>query len=112
MSNSDQSIASTAVDDVRQDVKTPLWMSLYVASVTSLAVNENTLSSVPSTNNPRPLRVMGDNAEYWVNDGGEAFTFKFPATVDLNGQFDRTGPYFNLPCTGVSKIGFEPVESS
>ncbi|KAG2096026.1 hypothetical protein BD769DRAFT_1331817, partial [Suillus cothurnatus] len=60
------------------------------------------LSSVPSTNNPRPLRVMGDNTEYWVNDGGEAFTFKFPATVDLNGQFDRTGPYFNLPRTGVN----------
>lgn len=57
---------------------------------------------MPSVNNPRPLRVMGDNAEYWVNDAGEPFTFKFPATLDLEGQFDRSGPYFNLPRTGVS----------
>ncbi|KAG2124102.1 hypothetical protein BD769DRAFT_1359057 [Suillus cothurnatus] len=77
-------------------------MSLYVQSVTAPAVNEHTLTSVPSVNNPRPLRVMGDNAEYWVNDGGEPFTFKFPATLDLQGQFDRSGPYFNLPRTGVS----------
>lgn len=82
--------------------KTPMWMSLYVQSVTTPAVNENTLTGVPSANNPRPLRVMGDNAEYWVNDGGEPFTFKFPATLDLEGQFDHSGPYFNLPRTGVS----------
>ncbi|KAG1894491.1 uncharacterized protein F5891DRAFT_961461 [Suillus fuscotomentosus] len=66
------------------------------------AINENTLTSVPSVNNPRPLRVMGDNADYWVNDAGEPFTFKFPATLDLEGQFDWSGPYFNLPRTGVS----------
>ncbi|KAG2142126.1 hypothetical protein BD769DRAFT_1662256 [Suillus cothurnatus] len=81
--------------------KTPLWMSLYVQSVTAPAVNGDTLTSVPSVNNPRPLRVMGDNAEYWVNDAGEPFTFKFPATLDLEGQFDRSGPYFNLPRTGL-----------
>ncbi|KAG1775892.1 hypothetical protein EV702DRAFT_1198798 [Suillus placidus] len=107
MSNSDESVASTAPDAVKLAVKTPLWMSLYVASVTSPAVNENTISSVPNTNNPRPLRVMGDNAEYWVNDAGEAFTFKFPATVDLDGQFDRTGPYFNLPQDRVGPRGLK-----
>ncbi|KAG2119965.1 hypothetical protein BD769DRAFT_1362081 [Suillus cothurnatus] len=76
-------------------------MSLYIQYVTAPAVNEDTLTSVPSVNNPRPLRVMGDNAEYWVNDAGEPFTFKFPATLDLEGQFDCSGPYFNLPHTGV-----------
>jgi hypothetical protein len=73
-----------------------------VLSKGPLAVNEDTVSSVPSANNPRPLRGMGDNMEYWVNNGGEAFTFKFPATLDLDGQHDRSGPYFNLPCMGVS----------
>ncbi|KAG2340444.1 hypothetical protein BDR05DRAFT_1002619 [Suillus weaverae] len=79
----------------------PLWMSLYVNCVTPPAVTSETLSSVPSANNPRPLRVLGDNAEYWVNDAGEPFTFKFPATLDLEGQFDRSGEYFNLPHTGL-----------
>lgn len=107
MSTSDESTTSTSPHAVTDSVKTPLWMSLYVACVTPPAVNEHTISSVPSTNNPRPLRVMGDNAEYWVNDAGEAFTFKFPATIDLDGQFDQTGPYFNLPRTGVSMAGFD-----
>ncbi|KAG1780876.1 hypothetical protein EV702DRAFT_1042590 [Suillus placidus] len=43
--------------------------------------------------------LEGDNAEYWVNDAGETFTFKFPTSVDLDGQFDQTGLYFNLPRT-------------
>jgi hypothetical protein len=66
------------------------------------AVNEDTVSGVPAANNPRPLRGMGDHAEYWVNNSGEAFVFKFPTTVDLDAQFDRTSPYYNLPRTGVS----------
>ncbi|KAG1734445.1 uncharacterized protein EDB91DRAFT_1337905 [Suillus paluster] len=101
MSSSDASITSTAGETVTNAVKSPLWMSLYVLSTTTPAVNENTVSGVPPTNNPRPLRGMSDNAEYWVNDGGDAFTFKFPATIDFQGQFDRTGPYFNLPRTGL-----------
>jgi hypothetical protein len=83
-------------------LKSALWRSLFVLSQDPRAVNDHTVSSVPTANNPRPLRVMGDNAEYWVNDSGELFTFKFPATLDLEGQYDRSGPYFNLPRTGVS----------
>ncbi|KAG1849009.1 hypothetical protein F4604DRAFT_1528647, partial [Suillus subluteus] len=60
------------------------------------------LTSMPLVNNPHPLRVMSDNADYWVNDAGEPFTFKFPTTLDVEGQFDHSGPYFNLPHTGVS----------
>lgn len=82
--------------------RSALWRSLFVLSQDPRAVNEHTVSSVPSANNPRPLRVMGDNAEYWVNDSGDIFTFKFPATLDLEGQYDRSRPYFNLLQTGVS----------
>ncbi|KAG1733089.1 hypothetical protein EDD22DRAFT_852641 [Suillus occidentalis] len=63
--------------------RSALWRSLFVLSQDLRAVNEHTVSSVPTTNNPRPLRVMGDNAEYWVNDSSDIFTFKFPATLDL-----------------------------
>jgi hypothetical protein len=45
---------------------------------------------------------MGDGVEYWVNHSGKPFTFKFPATLDLEGQYNRSGPYFNLSYTGVS----------
>jgi hypothetical protein len=93
---------SSSREGTPEPVKTPLWMSLYVHSIRPPVVNEDTLGSVPSANNPRPLRGMADNADYWVNDAGEAFTFKFPATLDLLGQFDRSGAYFNLPRTGVS----------
>ncbi|KAG2110390.1 uncharacterized protein F5147DRAFT_652001 [Suillus discolor] len=44
---------------------------------------------------------MSDNADYWVDAGGKVFTFKFPATLDLNSQYNWTGPYFNLPRTGL-----------
>lgn len=96
--------SATAQDTDTGYRKSALWRSLYVLSQERRAVNEHTVSSVPSANNPRPLRVMGDNAEYWVNDSGEIFTFKFPATLDLEGQYDRSGPYFNLPRTGVSRF--------
>ncbi|KAG2125251.1 hypothetical protein BD769DRAFT_1668981 [Suillus cothurnatus] len=99
MSTSEDSVTSTQMSGAICSVQSPLWRSLYVTCATFPAINEDTVLSVPSTNNPCPLRAMGDNAEYWVNDGGKAFTFKFPATVDLGGQFDCTGPYFNLPHT-------------
>jgi hypothetical protein len=55
---------------------------------------------------------MADNADYWVNDTGEVFTFKLPATLDLLGQFDRSGAYFNLPRTGVSILEIYMSEPS
>ncbi|KAG1837644.1 hypothetical protein DFJ58DRAFT_734248 [Suillus subalutaceus] len=100
MSSSDESESTTRSPD-SPAIKTPLWRSLYVLSTATTAVNENKVTSVPAANNPRPLRFTADNAEYWVNDAGEAFTFRFPAMIDFDGQLDRTGPYFNLPQTGL-----------
>jgi hypothetical protein len=75
-----------------------------VLSTAATAVNEHTVDTVPTANNPRPLRPMLDTAEYWVNNAGEAFSFGFPATLDFEGQLDRTSPYYNLPRTGVSTL--------
>ncbi|KAG1876997.1 hypothetical protein C8R48DRAFT_768562 [Suillus tomentosus] len=100
-STTSPTLHSSSRETTPEPAKTPLWMSLYVHSVRPPAVNEDTISSVPSANNPRPLRAMPDNAEYWVSNAGEAFTFKFPATLDIEGQFDRSGAYFNLPRTGL-----------
>ncbi|KAG1791127.1 hypothetical protein EV424DRAFT_1549463 [Suillus variegatus] len=108
MSSTTESVDSSICEDT---VRSPLWMSLYVLSTASGAVNENTVSSVPAANNPCPLRNMGDNAEYWVNDNRKAFTFKFPATIDLNGQYNRTGPYFNLPRTGLDLRALKKMQA-
>ncbi|KAG1894379.1 uncharacterized protein F5891DRAFT_1195360 [Suillus fuscotomentosus] len=88
-------------DDFDNHAVSPLWRSLYVLATSPAAVNKSTVTCVPNANNPRPLRGMGDNTEYWVNHSGELFTFKFPATLDFDGQFDHTRPYFNLPHTGL-----------
>ncbi|KAG1812339.1 hypothetical protein DFJ58DRAFT_740174 [Suillus subalutaceus] len=94
----------TSQDKRNGGTQSPLWRSLYVLVTSPGVVSEHTITSVPAANNLRPLRGMGNNAEYWVNHSGELFTFKFPVTLDLEGQFDRTGPYFNLPCTGLDLI--------
>ncbi|KAG1824992.1 hypothetical protein EV424DRAFT_1294548, partial [Suillus variegatus] len=58
--------------------------------------------NIPFENNPRPLRTfMNDSAEYWVDAGGSLLRMKFPARLDLTGQYSRTGPYFNMPHTGL-----------
>ncbi|KAG9310648.1 hypothetical protein JVU11DRAFT_9226 [Chiua virens] len=70
-----------------------------------------TVESIPSRNNPH---VMQDQAEYWVDGSGSLFCFKFPAPVDRTGHYDRIGPYFNLPQTGVGVqfvYGFHFAES-
>jgi len=97
---SDESLASGETN--AGYIKSHLWRSLYVLAKSQLAMNNDTVACVPTTNNPCPVRAMGDNTEYWVNVSGEVFTFKFPATLNLEGKEDRSGPYFNLPRTGVS----------
>lgn len=60
------------------------------------------MQMVATENNPRPLRrIMPDTAEYWVKTDGDPFTMKFPAKIERCGQFDRLGPYSDLPLTGV-----------
>lgn len=39
---------------------------------------------------------MGDNANYWIDNNGNALVLKFPATLDLDSSYSRVAPYFNL----------------
>ncbi|KAG1887494.1 uncharacterized protein F5891DRAFT_988195 [Suillus fuscotomentosus] len=57
-------------------LKSPMWRSLYALCTTAAAINSHTVSRQP-------------------------FTFKFPVRVNLVGQFNHTGPYSNLPHTGL-----------
>lgn len=88
----------------REVTETPLYKSLLysVRSPGALTVDAASETNIPLENNPRPLRTfMNDNAEYWVDGSGSLLRMKFPARLDLNGQYSRVGPYFNLPHTGV-----------
>jgi hypothetical protein len=65
MSTANSEAASSPSHESSLDTtKTPFWMSLDVGSVTAPAVNKHTLTSMPSANNPHPLRVMGDKGQY------------------------------------------------
>ncbi|KAG2357572.1 hypothetical protein BDR07DRAFT_1380052 [Suillus spraguei] len=44
---------------------------------------------------------MNDSAEYWVDGGGSLLCLKFPARLDLSGQFNHICPYLNMPSTGL-----------
>lgn len=85
-------------------VESPLYKSLLysVRSPGALTADAASQKNIPFENNPRPLRTfMNDSAEYWVDAGGSLLRMKFPARLDLTGQYSRTGPYFNMPHTGV-----------
>lgn len=90
----------------REVTETPLYKLLLnsVRSPGTLTVDAASETNIPLENNPRPLRTfMNDNAEYWVNGSGSLLHMKFPARLDLNGQYSRVGLYFNLPHTGVRR---------
>ncbi|KAI6126022.1 hypothetical protein EDD16DRAFT_1443554, partial [Pisolithus croceorrhizus] len=60
------------------------------------------IENIALENNPRPLcELMQDNAQYWVTTDNQLLHIKFPAKVDCNGQYERIGPYFNMPPTGL-----------
>ncbi|KAG1862144.1 hypothetical protein F4604DRAFT_1494811, partial [Suillus subluteus] len=68
---------------------------------------------IPLENNPHPLcTFMNDSAEYWVDGSGSLLHMKFPARLDLNGQYSRIGPYFNMPSTGVPQFELRPLHKS
>lgn len=97
-------VISVDVDDPASGaaLNSPLFASLQHVATDPIALNPDTVGSIPLQNNPRPMRaLMSDSADYWVNGSGDLVSFKFPAQVDRNGQYGRIGPYFNLPPTGV-----------
>jgi hypothetical protein len=54
------------------------------------------LDNVPNDNQPRQLSGMADNADYFVGANGLPLLLVFPAELDMEGRYNRLGPYFNL----------------
>lgn len=57
------------------------------------AASAERIDLLAEVNNPRR---QPDGALYWVDNNGKPLRFKFPALVDLEGQFSRLDPYFNF----------------
>lgn len=49
-------------------------------------------------NNPRALHAcpFNDGSLHWIDKKGTLLCMAFPAILDLNGKYGRTGPYFSL----------------
>jgi hypothetical protein len=93
---------STPTPDL--EVNLALYKSLLysVRSPGAFTVDAASEKNIPLENNPRPLCMfMNDSAEYWVDGSSSLLCIKFPARLDLNGQYSHIGPYFNMPSTGV-----------
>ncbi|KAG2352757.1 hypothetical protein BDR07DRAFT_1383929 [Suillus spraguei] len=92
-----QSLTPTLETEV---VKLPLYKSLLYSvrlpgALTADAVDEK---NIPLENNPHFLHTfMNDSVEYWVDGSGSLLHMKFPARLNLNGQYSHIGPYFNMP---------------
>jgi hypothetical protein len=70
-----------------------------------MAADAGLLLSIPMNNNPRPLRsIFNDNADYWVGADDNVLRLVFPAKLHLEGRYNKSGEYFNLPDTGVSSM--------
>lgn len=77
----------------RPNSTSALYDALLECSKSIEATSPARIELLAEANNPRPL---SDGALYWVDNKGKPLSFKFPALVDLEGQFSRLDPYFNL----------------
>lgn len=70
-----------------------LYDALLKCSKSVEAASAERINLLAEANNPRHL---SDGALYWVDNHGKPLCFKFPALIDLEGQFSRLDPYFNF----------------
>ncbi|KAG1769754.1 hypothetical protein EDD22DRAFT_948726 [Suillus occidentalis] len=93
----------------------PLYRSLLGSLKSPMTADAGLLLSIPMNNNPHPLRsIFNDNTDYWVGADDNVLHLVFPAKLHLEGHYNKSGEYFNLPDTGLdlgdirnAKIQFE-----
>jgi hypothetical protein len=75
----------------------PLSASLLHFSRLPHAASPKLMDTIAQTNNPRPaFSIMDDHALYWFTNDAKPLVMGFPAILDLNGSFGKTGPYFSI----------------
>jgi hypothetical protein len=74
-----------------------LSTSLLHFSTLPHAASPNLMNTIATKNNPRPaFSIMEDHGLYWFTNDAKPLILGFPAILDLNGTFGKTGPYFSL----------------
>ncbi|KAG2065971.1 hypothetical protein BDR04DRAFT_1121492, partial [Suillus decipiens] len=80
----------------------PLHTSLIGTMNSPFTAGVEMLVNIPTNNNPHPLHsIFNDDADHWVSPDGNVLHLVFPAKLHLNGCYNKSGEYFNLPETGI-----------
>lgn len=75
---------------------TPLESSLFHFLKGPTAIQSSLIKNIAMDNNPRKIKSEKENAAYWVQSDGTPLLISFPAILDTQGKYGRTGPYFNM----------------
>ena len=75
---------------------TPLEISLLNCLKSPTAMKHGLIHEIPEEDNPRKVKTEKDKAAYWVRMDGSPLLLSFPAILDTEGKYGRTGPYFNM----------------
>lgn|ERR1700722_2349060 len=95
------------VDDSNPDVNSPLAQSLLTfASLPTSPSSPGFFDKVPSERQPRTLKGMPDQAEYFVLNDTEPLVMTLLAEIDHRGNYNRLAPYFSLPLSVLPSYTF------
>ena len=75
---------------------TPLETSLLYCLDAETTMKPELIQMIAEDNNPRRVKSEKDKGSYWVRTDGTPLLLSFPAILDTQGKYGRTGPYFNM----------------
>ncbi|KAG1777811.1 hypothetical protein EV702DRAFT_1045185 [Suillus placidus] len=88
-----------------------LYTSLIGTVNSPFAADVEMLVNIPINNNPHALHsIFNDRADYWVSPDGNVLHLVFPAKLHLEGCYNKSGEYFNLPETGLDLTDIKNAE--
>jgi hypothetical protein len=81
------------------ETRSPLYQSLLAAMDHPSCAKPSWVDTVADfKNNPRALHTLpyNDGSQHYVDNDGNLLCMAFPAVIEYNAKYTRTGPYFSL----------------
>jgi hypothetical protein len=81
------------------ETRTPLYQSLLAAMDHPSCAKPSWVDTVADfKNNPRALHTLpyNDGSQHYVDNDGNLLCMAFPAVIEYDAKYTRTGPYFSL----------------
>jgi hypothetical protein len=75
---------------------TPLEIPMLTCLESPSTMRHELIADIPEDDNPRKVKSEKDKAAYWVRMDGTPLLLSFPAILDTEGKYGRTGAYFNM----------------